>query len=240
MSMSRRRRQGERRKQLWIATTKIGFFAAVIGVTAYYSYQVGQELSREEIVSLQGEIQRLSVADGEQREQIAELQDRLEGARTEAAEFKTLYEQVAPSPEMREIIASVQGKMAEGLSADRISFAISQARNPRSCSEVEARRFIAKTENYDGPNTWVRFHSLITVTGSGVAANGGREERYDPNEPVTVTFTPLGGQPQEVKGKLPLQHAMVLRGHEYRFTVAPGSSPGFMEVTGDRCEYKTS
>lgn len=51
-----------------------------------------------------------------------------------------------------------------------------------------------------------------------------------------MTFTPLGEDTQTVQGELPLQHSMVFKGKEYRFTVVPGSR-GFIEVTADWCEY---
>ncbi|EKV27572.1 hypothetical protein C882_1418 [Caenispirillum salinarum AK4] len=235
MARPRSRHQRERRARFWKGLFKFVVFLGLIGATAYYAYEAGTRLSAQEIADLKSEITRLSESEQAQLTRSQELESLLTEARQTAEDYRLRYEEVAPAA-VQEVLSEVREKMNEGLSADRLAFVVSQAHPPRECSDTETRRFIAKTENYDGANTWVRFDDAITVSGTGAAANEGREQWFDPAEPVTMTFTPLGEDAQTVQGELPLQHSMVFKGKEYRFTAAPGSR-GFIEVTADWCDY---
>lgn len=235
MARPRSRHQRERRARFWKGLFKFVVFLGLIGATAYYAYEAGTQLSAQEIADLKSEIARLSESEQAQLTRSQELETLLTEARQTAEDYRLRYEEVAPE-EVQEVLAEVRAKMSEGLSSERLAFVVSQAHPPRECSDTETRRFIAKTENYNGANTWVRFDDTVTVSGTGKAANGGREQWFDPAEPVTMTFTPLGEDTQTVQGELPLQHSMVFKGKEYRFTVVPGSR-GFIEVTADWCEY---
>lgn len=235
MARSRSRRHRERSKRFWAGLFKLVVFLGFVGAIGYYAYETGMQLSAREVSSLKAEIADLSAAAQRHQEEAEQLRAALTTAKERAEDYRQRYEAVAPE-DVRAIIAQAKAKMEEGLSAERLAFVISQAQEPRDCSPADTRRFIARTENYDGANTWVRFDNIITVTGRGAAARGGTAEWFDPAQPVTVTFSPLGGKAQEVSGRLPLQHAMIFKGREYRFTVAPGQR-GFMEVTADWCEY---
>ncbi|WP_404385558.1 hypothetical protein [Caenispirillum salinarum] len=235
MARPRSRHQRERRARFWKGLFKFVVFLGLIGATAYYAYEAGTRLSAQEIADLKAEISRLSESEQAQLTRSQELESLLTDARRTAEDYRLRYEEVAPAA-VQEVLSEVREKMNEGLSADRLAFVVSQAHPPRECSDTETRRFIAKTENYDGANTWVRFDDAITVSGTGAAANQGREQWFDPAEPVTMTFSPLGEDAQTVQGELPLQHSMVFKGKEYRFTATPGSR-GFIEVTADWCDY---
>lgn len=234
--MARRsRRQREQSRKFWMGLIKFGLFMGVVGATAYYAYEAGTQLSAQEITDLKAEITRLSQTEAAQQQRIGELEAGLTAAEQLAADYRTRYETVAPE-QVRGVLEQVQQKMQAGLSPERLAFVVSQAQPPRNCTDAENRRFLAKTENYDGANTWVRFNDLITVTASGSAANDGREQWYDPAKPVTVTFSPLGNREEQISGPLPLEHSMIFKGKEYRFTAAPGAR-GFIEVTADWCDY---
>lgn len=235
MARPRSRRQRERSKRFWTGLFKFAVFLGIIGATAYYSYEAGTQLAAQEIADLKAEITDLSETTQSEQARAARLETELTEARQTAEDFRLRYEEVAPQ-EVQEVLAEVREKMSAGLSPDRLAFVVSQAHPPRNCTEAETRRFIAKTENYDGANTWVRFDDLVTVSGTGQAANQGREQWFDPAEPVTVTFTPLGGETEQISGQLPLQHSMVVKDKEYRFTAAPGAR-GFIEITADWCDY---
>lgn len=235
MSRPRSRRQRESSKRFWAGLFKFAVFLGVVGATAYYSYLAGTRLSADEIADLKAEITGLSESARVVQERAASLESDLTDARATAEDYRLRYQEVAPQA-VQEVLTEVREKMAEGLSADRLAFVISQAHPPRDCTAAETRRFIARTENYDGANTWVRFDETITVSGTGAAANEGREQWFDPARPVTMTFTPLGGEEEEVSGDLPIQHSMVVKNKEYRFTATPGAR-GFIEVTADWCDY---
>lgn len=233
----RSRRSEERRKRFWLGMTKLAFFLVLVGATGFYAYRVGTELARSEVTALQGEVDRLSATSLRQTEEIGRLEGDLGAARKEAAEFKGLYEAVAPNAEVRELVAQVRAKLDAGLDATRLGFFIAAADRPRDCDEPVTKRFILPTPNYAGGNDWVRFGDVITVSGAGVGGNGGREQWFDPEQPVTLTFTAIGGKESKVTGKLPLQHAMVVKNEEHRFTAAPGASRGFVEITADKCAF---
>lgn len=232
----RSRYQRERSHRFWVGLFKFLVFLGIVGATAYYAYGVGRELSQDEIGDLQEALTDASTTAQEARARSEELQTQLDTTTERAEEYRRLYEETAPE-EVRGIIAAARERLKAGLSPQRLEFIVSQASPPRNCSQAETRRFIAKTANYDGPNTWVRFNDVMTVTAAGEGANDGREEWYDPSKPVSVTFSALGAGEKTVEGMLPLQYSMIFKGKEYRFTVSPGAR-SFVEVTADWCDYR--
>ena len=237
MARYRSRHERERSKRLWWGLTKFGLLLGLVGAAAYYAHDYGQRRSSQEISGLRAEVSRLAAVEQDQRERATRLETALADAEKRADEYRQRYEDLAPEP-LRAIIDEAKAKLASGLSAKRLAFAVSQAQEPRECAPAETRRFLARTPNYDGPDTWVRFNNLIVVSATGQAAGGGREQWFDPTGDVSLTFTPLGGKPQTVSGRLPIQHAFVFKDKEYRFAAAPGAR-GFIEVTADWCEATT-
>ncbi|MGE5504235.1 MAG: hypothetical protein ACM31L_07405 [Actinomycetota bacterium] len=236
--MARRRsRRGQQSWHIWFKLFKFTVLLGAIGASGFYGYEVGLRLSQEQITSLKGEIERLTATETHQREEVARLQAGLDETKKRADDYQARYEQVAPSDEVKEILALVKTKMDAGLDLKRLAFVISSAERPRRCGEASTKRFMVKTAHFDGQATWVRFSDLITVTAEGTGSGGGAEQAFDPDQAVTVKFTAIGGKETQVSGKLPLQHSMVVKNGEYRFTVSPGAK-GFVEVTGDRCEYR--
>lgn len=233
----RRNRRGQQSWHIWFKLFKLALLLAGVGATGFYGYEVGQRLALEEVAALRHDIEGLTAAEAERRAEAASLQSELEATRKRADEFEAKYAAIAPTDETRDILAAVRAKLDAGLDAKRLAFVIQSAERPRRCGGEDTKRFMVKTPRYDGNSTWVRFADLITVTAEGAGGNDGSEQWYDPDKPVTVHFTAIGGKDTQVSGKLPLQHSMVLKGGEYRFTIAPGAR-GFVEVTGDRCDYR--
>ncbi len=237
MSRRRSRHSAERNRRLLGGLFKLAFFLGSVGVTGFYAYQVGIQLARAEVSALQAEVDRLGQEARAGAETLGKTTQELQAARAEAADFKQRYEAVVPTPEMTALMQVAQGKMAAGVPAQRLQVFLKAADRPKNCRDALTKRFLVKTPSYDGENTWVRFNDLITVAATGKGGNGGAEQWFDPEADVSVSFTPIGGQADEVSGKLPLQHSMVVSNREYRFTIAPGAR-GFVEVTGDRCDFK--
>jgi len=235
--MARRRshRQRERSKRFWLGLFKFVVVLGLIAAVGYYGYETGRRLSASEISDLRATISRMESQVAQHEAEVMDLRATTAKAQEKAADYRRRYEELAPEA-MREIIAAAKARLEEGMSAQRLAFVVSQAQEPRNCSDTETRRFIAQTPNYDGANTWVRFNGAVTVTALGEGANNGVEQWFDPEKPVTATFTPLGGEPQKVRGRLPLEHALVFKGKEYRFNLAPGAR-SFIEVTADWCDY---
>lgn len=233
----RRNRRGQQQSwHIWLKLFKFALFAGLIGAVGFYGFQAGQQLVMEQVVEARAEIERLTTSEAAAREQVAKLETELGDTRKRADEYQAKYAQVAPTEEMKELTAQLKAKLDTGLEPKRLAFVIANAQRPTRCGGESTKRFMVKTAKFDGASTWVRFADLITVSAEGTGTNG--EQAFDPDKPVTVHFTAIGGKDSQVTGKLPLQHSMVLKGGEYRFTIAPGAK-GFVEVTGDRCEYRS-
>ncbi|MBC7951229.1 MAG: hypothetical protein H7Z12_05310 [Rhodospirillaceae bacterium] len=234
--MARRRsRRGQQSWHIWLKLLKFVMFVALVGATGFYGFQVGQKLALEDVTAARQEIDRLTALEAAHQEQAAKLQSELDETRKRADEFQAKYIQVAPSEDMRDLTAQLRAKLDSGIDAKRLTFVINNAERPKRCGGESTKRFMVKTAKFDGASTWVRFAELITVSAEGSGSGG--EQAFDADKPVTVHFTAIGGKETQVVGKLPLQHSMVVKGGEYRFTIAPGAK-GFVEVTGDRCEYR--
>ncbi|MDA8230806.1 MAG: hypothetical protein M0006_05655 [Magnetospirillum sp.] len=234
------RRRSRRGQQSWLLSfklLKLALFLATIGAAAFYAYEVGQKLALDEVGGLRRQIDDLTAAETGRKEAITRLSAQLDETKKRADDYQAKYQQLAPSSDVEDILTLVRGKLASGLDAKRLAFVIQQAEPPRHCGDAATKRFMVKTAKFSGSSTWVRFADLITITANGIGANAGNEQWYDPDMPVAVTFTAIGGKESRIEGKLPLQHSMVVKNGEYRFTIAPGAR-GFVEVTGDRCDYK--
>lgn len=235
--MARRsRRQREASTRFWGGVVKLSLTGGLVAAIAYYAYEVGQQLGMQNATALRSEIEHLTTESAQQAQTAQEMKDKLTATEKELADLRTRYQAVSVD-EMQAIIEQVRQKLGQGISAERLTFILSQAQEAKNCTNPETRRFLAKTGNYDGANTWVRFHERITITGRGEAANSGREQWFDPAAPVTLTFTPQGGKEQVISGVLPLQHAMLFKDKEYRFTATAGTR-GFVEVAGEWCDFR--
>lgn len=236
--MARRRsRRGQHGWHVGRKLFKFTAFVAALGATGFYGFQTGQRLTAGEVASAQSEVQRLTLAESAARDTVDRLQAELDEQKKRADDLAARYAEVAPSEEMKELTAALRTRLDAGLDAKRLAFVIANAEKPKRCGGEATKRFMVKTAKFDGASTWVRFADLITVSADGVGSGEGAEQAFDPDKPVTVHFTAIGGKDSQVSGKLPLQHSMVVKGGEYRFTIAPGAK-GFVEVTGDRCDYR--
>ncbi len=235
--MARRRsRRGQQQSwHIWLKLFKFALFVGIFGAAGFYGFEAGKQTVMEQVTAARAEIERLTTSEAAAREQAAKQEAELAETRKRADEFQAKYAQVAPTEEMKELTAQLKAKLDSGLEPKRLAFVIANAQRPTRCGGEATKRFMVKTAKFDGASTWVRFADLITVSAEGVGTGG--EQAFDPDKPVTVHFTAIGGKDSQVSGKLPLQHSMVVKGGEYRFTVAPGAK-GFVEITGDRCEYR--
>ena len=240
--MARRRsRRGQHSWHIWSKLFKIALLFALLGAASFYAYQTGLRLGARDIATLRQQVQQLTASAAAATQRAATLAAALDQTKKRADDYQAKYEQNAPTNDIKEIIAAVRAKLAAGLDAKRLTFVIEQAAPPRHCAAAVTKRFVVRTGKAEGNTTWVRFSDLVTVSAQGAAQGtapaGGADRPYDPAKPVVVTFTVPGATASQVQGTLPLQHAMVAKGGEFHFTLAPGAR-GFIEVTGERCEYK--
>lgn len=242
MSLGLHENRQRQRRRFWWGVTKWVLAVALILAAGAYSYRFGAQLAerdvekaKERIAELEGEVDSL-------QQQRAVLATELAKARESITGWQARYEREVPTGFLREMLVLVEEKLAAGADRDRLAFLVAAADKPQVCDEQpETKRFIVTTElQVGGANDAISFaERTITVTAKGEAArdaNGNLEAWYDPEKPLTLTITHLGGKTEQAEGALPLHHSLVVGDDEYRFTALPGAR-GFLTVTSDRCNY---
>jgi len=234
------RRGEERRKIFLIAVLKLVLAASAFGLTAYYSYEVGLRVAQGETASLKDKLDEAVQEAHKQQDQAVGDRAALNEARKQADDYKALYEQVKPSDDIKELSALLRAKLAEGLDPHRLGMVIKTAQNPHDCEQPATRRFLVRTPHYRGPdtNTTVRLGDLVTLSADGVGGNGGHEQWFDADRPIKLHVIADGTKDADVSGRLPIEHMVVVKGSEFRFTISAAASRGFVEVVSQRCEYR--
>ena len=235
-SHGRRRRQARRAQIRWL----LGLGAIIAtGVAAYHT---GSSLAEREVAELTQEsaglIERIEALQRENTELQAGLI--LKERRLKDAELR--YERDVPSGELAALMGRVREKVAAGVDRDRLAFLIDSAGKPRKCdSKPVTKRFVVRTPITRSANDSVSFaKNAITITALGESAlnaEGKVEAWFDPAQPVTLRLVQLGGKTAVRKGKLPIHTSVVVKDKEYLYSVVEGAQRGFVEITGDRCNY---
>ena len=242
MSLGLHENRQRRRRRFWWGVTKWVLALVLIVAAGAYSYRFGTQLAEREVVKKQERIDALESEVTGLQQQSAALATDLAKARETIAAWQARYQREVPTGFVREMMVLVKQKLEAGADEERLAFLVAAADKPRVCDEQpETKRFIVTTElQVGGANDAVSFGDRsITVTATGEAARdtrGNLEAWYDPEQPITVTFTQLGGKTVQAEGPLPLHHSVVTGDSEYRFTALPGAR-GFLTVTADRCDY---
>lgn len=228
------------RRRRWVRLTKFLVVVGVLTVTGLFAYQIGVEQYRARDVAQQAEIDRLLNEKNMLAQDVLRLQGELGEAESQIRGWEQRYAADVPQGDLRELANMAREKLGTGVAFDRLAFLVGSAANPSVCDTVETKRFLVLTPLYRGANTAVAFaDGRITVTGEGVSAisaNGEPEAWFDPVSPITLRFTVIGGDQSRIDGPLPMHHSVVIGDSEYRFTVRQGEQ-GFVEVTGERCNY---
>ncbi|GAB4353357.1 MAG: hypothetical protein Kow00114_02570 [Kiloniellaceae bacterium] len=242
MSLGLHENRQRRRRRFWWGVTKWTVALLLVVAAGAWAYRGGAQLAEREVVQRDERIAQLTAEVQGLQQQSAALALDLAKAREAIAAWQARYETEVPTGFVREMMVLVQQKLEAGADEERLAFLVSAADKPRECDgQPETKRFIVTTElQTGGANDAVSFgERAITVTAVGAAArdaNGNLEAWFDPQKPINVTFTQLGGKTVTAEGTLPLHHSVVSGDDEYRFTVLPGAR-GFLTVTADRCDY---
>ena len=234
---SRRRR----RRQVQWAMAKWAIALAVILGAGLFAYESGSRLAEREVFNLRDKVAELSAEIDQLQQRQAEAQATIHLARQRLEETEKRYAEVVPTGALAALLARIQERIDAGIHLDRLQFLIDAAENARSCDESPAtKRFVVRTPFYRGANDSVSFaDQTITVTADGQLATnalGKAEAWFDPAQPVTLHFTQIGGETTDFAGKLPLHKSIVIGEYEHRFSVIAGPR-GFVQVTGERCQY---
>lgn len=235
---SRRRR---RSRVMW----RLVRFALVLGslvLLLVTAYQVGLAQKAAEVARVRSDLDQLREVNERLARREAEAMQQAELASAESAELEARYAAEVPQGDLRRVLDLVREKRGEGVDIDRIAFVLGAITRERDCdAQVVTRRFLVRTPIGGGAAHVVGFgDNRITVTGEGQPARNARgqpEAWFDPALPVELRFTRLGGAVETAQGVLPLTHALVVDGREWRFSARAGEQRGFLELTGQSCAY---
>lgn len=241
MSLGLHESRWRRRRSIRWKVVKAIFVLALLLTAGLFAYETGQIASRMPVTRLEKQVAALNRDLAALQQENAALLADAEAARKSQSEWQSRYQSEVPTGPSKELFDLIRDRMAAGVESRRLAFVIEATDNLRSCGKNPVtKRFLVQTPLYKGANDSVTFGGeTVTVTASGAnAANaeGKVEAWYDPAKPITVRFTEIGGRTTEKSGKLPLHHALVAGGSEYRFTILPGPQ-GFVKVSGERCKF---
>jgi len=233
-------RTRRRRKARWTVAKWVIAVGLVVGA-GIYAYDTGSQIAETQVTDLEREIAALSQRIADLEGENARLRADQIVAQQRLEEAKALYARDVPTGQVATLLGQLRDKLKAGVDQERLEFLIASAANPRTCDEQPAtKRFLVRTPLYQGANDSVAFaDGAITVTAVGEAATdaeGRVEAWFDPAKPVTLQLTRIGGEAVQETGKLPLHASLVAGENEYRFTAIEGPQ-GFVQVTGDRCDY---
>jgi hypothetical protein len=240
MIRRRSRRSEERHQRLLVTLCKLALVAGAFGLTAYYAYEAGSRVAQAEVGSLEEQLHKATDVANAQQERTQADQAALVEAKKQADDFRTLYEQVKPSDDIRQLTVLLHNKLASGIDARRLAFAISQAENPHDCKQLAVKRFLVHTPRYKGPQaiTLVTYDDSVTLSAEGAGGGGGQEQWFDPERPVKIHLATHGvSKDTDLAGTLPIQYALAIRDSEYHFTLTAGAR-GWLDVATERCEFR--
>ena len=229
-----------RRARRTLARRLIGLGAiAAAGVIAY---QAGSGLSEREMEELGQRLAAASERAEELERQNTGLQADLILEDRRLKDLELRYGRDVPGEALAALIGRIREKLDAGVDVSRLEFLIESAGEPRKCDDKPVtKRFIVRTPISRSANDSVSFaNNRITITALGdsaVNAEGKVEAWFDPALPITVRLTQVGGSTTVEKGQLPLHASVIVNDNEYQYSVVAGAQRGFVEVTGDRCDF---
>ena len=232
----RRRRRARRSFARWL------FALGAIVAVGMIAYEIGSSLAVREVEELGQRLAELSDRVEEVEQQNTGLQADLILKERRLKDSVLRYERDAPSGSLAALMGRIREKLEAGVDEDRLGFLIDSAGNPRNCdNKPVTKRFMVRTQISRAVNDSVSFaKNRITITALGESAlnaEGKVEAWFDPAQAIALRLTQIGGKTTIEKGKLPLHASVIVQNKEYIYSVVAGRQRGFVEVTGDRCDY---
>jgi cell division protein FtsB len=232
----RRRRQVRRTVIRWLLGISAIFAAGAA------TYQTGASLAEREIAELTLTLAKLDERVQALERENTELQAGLILSARRLKDADLAYRRDVPKGEVAVLMGRVREKLAAGIDQKRLVFLIDSAGKARKCdNKPVTKRFVVRTPISRGANDSVSFaKNAITVTALGESARnqeGQVEAWFDPAQAVVLRLVQLGGKTTVRKGKLPIHTSVVVKDKEYLYSVVEGTQRGFVEITGDRCDY---
>jgi hypothetical protein len=226
--------------RILVGLLKLLAVGSVLGLTVYYAYEVGYRVAQGEVSALKEQVAQAAEDQRKAQEQAEGDRAALNEAKKQADDFKALYEQVKPTDALKDLTALLHGKLSEGMDPKRLAFVIKSAQNPHDCQTIPAKRFLVRTPRYKGPSTYtsVRLDEMVSLSADGAGANDGHEQYFDAERSLKLHVGVPGARDSDISGKLPIEHAVVVKNTEFHFTVSAASNRGFVEVTSEKCELR--
>ena len=233
---------GRRRRQLRRSVIRWLLGIGAIVAAGAVAYQTGSSLAEREVRGLTLTVAKLDERLLALERENTEIQAGLILSERRLKDAKLAYERDVPGGEVAVLMGRVREKLAAGVDRDRLAFLIDSAGKPRACDgKPVTKRFVVRTPISRSANDSVSFaKNAITITALGESARnaeGQIEAWYDPAEAVTLRLVQLGGKTTVRKGKLPIHTSVIVKDKEYLYSVVEGAKRGFVEITGDRCDY---
>lgn len=238
-----RYRGGSRNKRSVPAQRIIGWIISIIivSVSGFYAYKTGTVLGTKEARMLRAETSVLTESIDNLVFSNEELKISLQKQLRMYSDLLEKYNQDVPEPEIRIFGDLIKNKIETGHEADKLREILTATNKDWSCEDQTiSRRFIIKTPTTAEGNDAVGFAGgFITVKGIGESvldSNGKPLAWFNPDKPITLSFTYIGGENEEVVGVLPLHHSIIIDQTIYRFSVIEGER-SFVNVIGIPCSY---
>lgn len=237
LGLSEKKQARQRRARFF----KFVLYIALLAGAGVYGYYEGQANADRRIADIEGQVIVLTSENDRLNDQARAALDKQSAALAEARQWRDKFENEIPSGPTREILDLVQTRLSDGLEPDRLLSLITLAQNSQNCDAApETKRFIVNTPIFSSPGNSISLgNGSITVTGNGksvVNSEGKVEAWYDPEQPVEISFTQLGGQKEVLTGVLPLHKSVVFGANEYRFSILAGKQ-SFATISATRCDF---
>ena len=221
---------------------RLGLFLGILVLVAVGAYQAGISQNAESVKRM-----RTSLEDA--RRDNTELVERAaiaeEGEKRLARQYSDLerrFDATVPKGELKALVDQVERKLNMGVEPDRLAFVIENAAIQAPCEEeVESQTVWVRTPTSTVTDNTAGFaEERIIVSSEGRSARseeGLSEAWFDPTALLVVRFLLINGEVSSVRGELPLSHAVVLDGEEYRFNARPSDENGKLAVTMQICAF---
>ena len=239
MSLGLRDDRRRRRRQARMTLLRWLLAIAVIAGAGFYAYQTGSRLAERDVASRNEQVAALTAQLDTAQARIQTLDADLTAARTRVADGEDRYQRDVGTGEVRDLVALLQAKMAEGIDAGLLRRAIERTEVHLECEpQPQVRRLLVRTPLAKGADAPVTFDGgTLAISLAGASARdaaGNPEAWFDPKQPVHIRLARAGGTVAETDTVLPHQQVFVDGNRQYRVNIA-ATSRGFAQATVERC-----
>jgi hypothetical protein len=217
--------------------------AGLLAVACLSGYRVGVSQGATEAERLQADLSALHDLNRQLGGRVAASEQQAEVAIARYAQLVQEQRRQAPSAELARLSELAGDRLRAGVPGERLAFVLANAAPASSCSAaIDTRRLVVLTPASKAPGATVAFFDnrvLIGAEGASARTGDGMlQARFDSAQPVRLRFSEIDGGAGTAGGTLPLTHALVVDGQEFRFAVrASERQPDALEISAQRCSF---